>query len=223
MSGSRNYRLTADIDFSTLSAKDQNRTKSFGSITYNFQGEFDGNGHEIRGLTLSNSDSGLFAYVGGMSRIHDVKIVNPNVYFSNTAAVLALNNYGVIEDCAVIGCNISADISGVMGGIAGRNYGIIRRCYVRGGRFDSNTTTATGHGGFVGSNETGGLIERCWTSMDVYTKSDYAAALSACATAARSATALRLETSRRAATPAALSEDPSTAEMSMKTAMRRAS
>lgn len=171
---SRNYRLTADIDFSTLSAKDQNRTKSFGSITYNFQGEFDGNGHEIRGLTLSNSDSGLFAYVGGMSRIHDVKIVNSNVYFSNTAAVLALNNYGVIEDCAVIGCNISADISGVMGGIAGRNYGIIRRCYVRGGRFDSNTTTATGHGGFVGSNETGGLIERCWTSMDVYTKSDYA-------------------------------------------------
>ena len=48
------------------------------------------------------------------------------------------------------------------------------------------------------------------------------AALPACATAAPSATASRSETFRRAATPAALSEDPSTAEMSMKTAMRQA-
>ena len=171
---SKNYRLANNIDFSELSAADQNRTKSIGSKTYMFQGEFDGNGFEIRGLTLSNSDSGLFAFAGSESYIHDVTIVYPNVYFSGTAAVLALNNYGVIEDCAVIGCNISADISGVMGGMAGRNYGIIRRCYVRGGRFDSNTTTATGHAGFVGSNEEGGLIERCWTSMDVYTQSDYA-------------------------------------------------
>lgn len=171
---SKNYRLANNIDFSELSAADQNRTKSIGSKTYMFQGEFDGNGFEIRGLTLSNSDSGLFAFAGSESYIHDVTIVYPNVYFSGTAAVLALNNYGVIEDCAVIGCNISADISGVMGGMAGRNYGVIRRCYVRGGRFDSNTTTATGHAGFVGSNEEGGLIERCWTSMDVYTQSDYA-------------------------------------------------
>lgn len=59
---SKNYRLANNIDFSELSAADQNRTKSIGSKTYMFQGEFDGNGFEIRGLTLSNSDSGLFAF-----------------------------------------------------------------------------------------------------------------------------------------------------------------
>ena len=60
---------------------------------------------------------------------------------------------------------------------------------------------------------------RPWMSIQ---KATTRAALSACATAARSATASRSETFRRAATPAALSEDPSTAEMSMKTAMRQA-
>ena len=60
---------------------------------------------------------------------------------------------------------------------------------------------------------------RPWMSIQ---KATTRAALSACATAAPSATASRSETFRRAATPAALSEDPSTAEMSMKTAMRQA-
>lgn len=171
---SKNYRLANDIDFSELSPEDQVRTKSIGTKTYMFQGEFDGNDKKILGLTLTNSDSGLFAFAGSESRIHDMQIENPNVYFSGTAAVLALNNYGIIENCAVINCNISADVSGVMGGMAGRNYGIIRKSYVRGGKFVSTTTTATGHAGFVGSNEAGGLIESCWTSMDVSTQSVYA-------------------------------------------------
>ena len=61
---SKNYRLTADIDFSKLSAADQMKTKSIGTVTYPFMGEFDGQGHKITGLTLSNSDSGLFWYIG---------------------------------------------------------------------------------------------------------------------------------------------------------------
>lgn len=170
---SKNYRLTADIDFSKLSAADQMKTKSIGTVTYPFLGEFDGQGHKITGLTLSNSDSGLFWYIGATGYVHNLTIDSANVLFSDNAAVLAHNNYGRIEKCAVVNTNITADTGAVLGGMVSRNYGVIRDSYVEGGTLTSNSLTATGHAGFVGANETGGLIERCWTSMNVSTQSEY--------------------------------------------------
>ena len=170
----KNYRLTADIDFSKLTAAEQTKTKSIGRITYPFMGEFDGRGHTITGLTLSNNDSGLFWYTGATAYIHDLTIEGANVLFSDNAAVLVHNNYGRIEKCAVVNTNITADTGAVLGGMVSRNYGIIRSSYVQGGTLTSNSLTATGHAGFVGANETGGQIEGCWTSMAVNTTSEYA-------------------------------------------------
>ena len=171
---SKNYRLTADIDFSGLTAAEQTKTKSIGRITYPFMGEFDGQGHTITGLTLSNNDSGLFWYTGATAYIHDLTIEGANVLFSDNAAVLVHNNYGRMEKCAVVNTNITADTGAVLGGMVSRNYGIIRSSYVQGGTLTSNSLTATGHAGFVGANEAGGLIEGCWTSMAVNTTSEYA-------------------------------------------------
>lgn len=171
---SKNYRLTADIDFSGLTAAEQTKTKSIGRITYPFMGEFDGQGHTITGLTLSNNDSGLFWYTGATAYIHDLTIDGANVLFSDNAAVLVHNNYGRMEKCAVVNTNITADTGAVLGGMVSRNYGIIRSSYVQGGTLTSNSLTATGHAGFVGANEAGGLIEGCWTSMAVNTTSEYA-------------------------------------------------
>lgn len=170
----KNYRLTADIDFSGLTAAEQTKTKSIGRITYPFMGEFDGQGHTITGLTLSNNDSGLFWYTGATAYIHDLTIEGANVLFSDNAAVLVHNNYGRMEKCAVVNTNITADTGAVLGGMVSRNYGIIRSSYVQGGTLTSNSLTATGHAGFVGANEAGGLIEGCWTSMAVNTSSEYA-------------------------------------------------
>ena len=170
----KNYRLTADIDFSKLTAAEQTKTKSIGRITYPFMGEFDGQGHKITGLTLSNNDSGLFWYTGATAYIHDLTIDGANVLFSDNAAVLVHNNYGCMERCAVVNTNITADTGAVLGGMVSRNYGIIRSSYVQGGTLTSNSLTATGHAGFVGANETGGQIEGCWTSMAVNTTSEYA-------------------------------------------------
>lgn len=170
----KNYRLTADIDFSKLTAAQQTKTKSIGRITYPFMGEFDGQGYKITGLTLSNNDSGLFWYAGATAYIHDLTIEGANVLFSDNAAVLAHNNYGRIEKCAVVNTNITADTGAVLGGMVSRNYGIIRSSCVQGGTLTSNSLTATGHAGFVGANERGGLIESCWTSMAVNTSSEYA-------------------------------------------------
>ncbi len=172
---SKNYRLTADIDFSKLSAADQTKTKSIGTVTYPFMGEFDGQGHKITGLTLSNSDSGLFWYTGATGYVHDLTIDSANVLFSDNAAVLVHNNYGRLEKCVVVNTNITADTGAVLGGMVSRNYGTIRDSYVEGGTLTSNSTTSTGHAGFVGANEEGGLIERCWSSMNVTTQSAYAA------------------------------------------------
>ncbi len=171
---SKNYRLTKDIDFSTLSAADQTKTKSIGTVTYPFMGEFDGQGHKITGLTLSNSDSGLFWYTGATAYVHNLTIDSANVLFSDNAAVLVHNNYGRIEKCAVVNTNITADTGAVLGGMVSRNYGVIRDSYVQGGTLTSNTTTSVGHAGFVGANEEGGLIERCWTSMNISTQSAHA-------------------------------------------------
>lgn len=171
---SKNYRLTADIDFSGLTAAEQTKTKSIGRITYPFMGEFDGQGHTITGLTLSNNDSGLFWYTGATAYIHDLTIEGANVLFSDNAAVLVHNNYGRMEKCAVVNTNITADTGAVLGGMVSRNYGIIRSSYVQGGTLTSNSLTATGHAGFVGANEAGGQIEGCWTSMAVNTSSEYA-------------------------------------------------
>ena len=170
----KNYRLTADIDFSKLTAAEQTKTKSIGRITYPFMGEFDGQGHTITGLTLSNNDSGLFWYTGATAYIHDLTIDGANVLFSDNAAVLVHNNYGRMEKCAVVNTNITADTGAVLGGMVSRNYGIIRSSYVQGGTLTSNSLTATGHAGFVGANEAGGQIEGCWTSMAVNTTSEYA-------------------------------------------------
>lgn len=172
---SKNYRLTADIDFSKLSAADQMKTKSIGTVTYPFMGEFDGQGHKITGLTLSNSDSGLFWYTGATAYVHDLTIDSANVLFSDNAAVLVHNNYGRLEKCAVVNTNITADTGAVLGGMVSRNYGVIRESYVQGGTLTSNTTSSVGHAGFVGANEAGGLIERCWSSMDISTQSAHAA------------------------------------------------
>ena len=171
---SKKYYLTADLDFSNLSAADAAKTKSIGNDNHRFQGILDGNGHKITGLTLSNLDAGLFGYIGSSGQVYDLKIEGANVLFSDNAAVLAYGNFGRIHHCAVVNSNITADTGAVLGGMVSRNYGTIEDSYVEGGSLTSNSPTATGHSGFVGSNEKGGRIERCWSSMDVHTMSEYA-------------------------------------------------
>lgn len=170
----KKYYLTADLDFSQLSAALGAKTKSIGNTTNRFTGIMDGNGHKITGLTLSNNDAGLFAYIGATGQVYDLTVEGANVLFSDNAAVLAHSNYGTIRDCLVSNCNITADTGAVLGGMVSRNYGVIRDSAVQGGTLTSNSQTATGHAGFAGSNEAGGLIERCWSSMDVNTQSEYA-------------------------------------------------
>ncbi len=166
---SRNYKLTADIDFSRLTAEQQNQEKSWGNINAMFNGTFDGNGHKITGLTLSNGDGGLFRYIGTAGEVKNVVVENPNVLFSDNAAVMCYYNYGSMENCTVRNANITADTGAIIGGMVSRNFGTIEKSCVQGGSLTANSQTANGHAGFVGNNF--GVIRQCWTSMDVHTQS----------------------------------------------------
>ena len=140
---SKQYYLTADLDFSTLSAADQARTKSIGTVQNRFEGILDGNGHKLTGLTLSNYDSGLFAYIGAKGQVYDVTIEGANVLFSDNAAVLALNNYGTISSCRVINSNITADTGAVLGGMVSRNYCLL---YPSGSAFQDDSDSSINDG-----------------------------------------------------------------------------
>ena len=84
-------------------------------------GEFDGQGHTITGLTLSNNDSGLFWYTGATAYIHDLTIEGATVLFSDNAAVLVHSNYGRMDKRAVVNTNITSDTVAALGGMVRRN------------------------------------------------------------------------------------------------------
>ena len=76
-----------------------------------FNGEFDGQGHVIRGLNVSiihsSNSKGIFAQNYGY--IHDVDFINCTLSigdvkrWNTTAGFITANNYGVIEDVSVSG------------------------------------------------------------------------------------------------------------------------
>ncbi len=170
----KKYYLADDIDFSGLDADYAARTKSIGNVTHRFMGTLDGNGHKLTGLTLSGGDRGLFEYVGSTGCVYGLTVEGANLQTSDNAGVIARNNFGTIERCAVIRANITSDTGAIVGGMVSRNYGLIQDSCVQGGLLNAASITATGHAGFAGANEYGGVIQRCWTSMDVQTQSDYA-------------------------------------------------
>lgn len=96
-----------------------------------FYGNFDGDNHRIKGLTLDSDGStkGLFRYIG---------------------------NGALIKNLLVEG-NVAPDGSrSMIGGIAGENSGTVENCV-----FSGSVTGAENIGGLVGTNTPSGIIENC--------------------------------------------------------------
>lgn len=122
-----------------------------------FSGTFEGNGHTITGLQLSNegSNTGLFRYLTETAVVRNLHImghVTPSGT-GNAVGSLAGNNAGTVENCSftgkvtgidnigglvginqltgtVTGSTVSGTVNGhhFVGGIAGSNYGVIKNC-----------------------------------------------------------------------------------------------
>ena len=115
-----------------------------------FGGTFNGNGHTISGLSITQSVSpaGLFGVLQKDAVIKNLNVegmVTPSGDSENIGGIVG-ENHGTIESCTFNG-SVSGKRS--VGGIAGRNLatGIVRACDASGAIFGQNMT-----GGIVGEN-----------------------------------------------------------------------
>jgi len=148
------------------------------SATYYFDGTFDGQGHTISNMTITETNYGrtgyvgLFGYIGENAVVKNVGLINPVITVDGATG--SGNNYGVgaligyckgkstavtkVEKCFVRGGSISVVDTGSnmgIGGLIGNLYyrADIKSCYVQGTTIISepknNTTTVGGLIGYV--------------------------------------------------------------------------
>lgn len=154
-SAGKNVLLESDLDFSEI---------EFTAVPY-FQGNFDGQGHRITGITLktAGSNQGLFRYIGADGVVQNLAVsgdMNPGGSGNQVGGIVG-NNQGTI-----INSTFSGNVSGnnQVGGIAGVNgiSGKISNCTV--------SVTVTGAhevGGIAGIN--GGTLSNCENQGEINT------------------------------------------------------
>ena len=138
-----------------------------------FLGTFEGQGHAIRGLRLTESNSayGLFSRVETGAVVRDLTVeaeVTPSGQ-QNRVGGIAGENAGSLENCAFSGVVVG---SAAVGGIAGYNEGSVQDCTASGVVRGSQYT-----GGIAGQNP--GTLLRCESAAAVnttVTEEDIAAA-----------------------------------------------
>lgn len=133
-----------------------------------FSGSFDGQGHELRNLSMDETGEGTFGLFGGLTEaatienlvIVDVRI-NASEYNTNVGGLAAINR-GHVENVEVVG-----EFEGfkLVGGIVGKNAGDIfdsrGEGTITGIQEDDFAGLNAGFGGLTGSNTDGGVIENC--------------------------------------------------------------
>ena len=106
----------------TMTAED-----NFTPITCNYTGKFDGQGHTISGLNLSESNNCLFAQNGGT--IKNLGIVNAKIAEGATGS-LCQTNSGTMEKCFFMATTTSSEGATMPNGaVCQTNKGTITRCY----------------------------------------------------------------------------------------------
>ena len=162
------YRMTADID---LGGAEEDPWMPIGMYDATFTGEFDGNGHTVRGLYINDpngSYQGLFGVIAGNGSIKDL-----TVYGSVTGGDYVGGIIGWMNGGSALGCTSYVTVSGsrAVGGIAGINhFGAMENCtasgtvagveYIGGvlGYSEySDISDCSGNGTVTGENEIGGV------------------------------------------------------------------
>ena len=130
-----------------------------------FGGSFDGGGHTIRDLNVTQSvaPAGLFGVLQSTAVVKNLNVqgaVAPEGDGKNAGGIVG-ENYGTLENCAFTG---TVEGKTNIGGVAGRSDGILRNCTAQGSVTGENHT-----GGIVGYND--GTVSSCRNSASVNTQS----------------------------------------------------
>ena len=141
------YQLSSDSDIDTLSTTSDDWGMNFtltGDITLTdnhtpigqsspyFTGDFDGNGHLVKNLTIyeSNIYVGLFGRTGSTANIHDLGVeTSPEGVYSttDTVGILVGLSSGNVSNC--FGTGIVTGNTEVGGLVGSSNGGLVNNCY----------------------------------------------------------------------------------------------
>ena len=132
-----------------------------------FSGSLDGAGYKITGLWIDRSD---MSYMGLFSDTYNAKIKNLGIVIDArgvsgsypVGGLMGANRGGSIENCYVIGGNVSSKENYIGGLVGFQQNSRIENCY----SYVDITGTGTGIGGLVGI-QSGGSILNCYSTGNV--------------------------------------------------------
>lgn len=157
-----NCTLTADID---MTGKAWTPIGNGITPEYGYQGIFDGQGHHIKGLTIttdspSGENAALFYDISGNGEVKNLQLVDVDYDVKQVGASggIAHVNHGTLTACSVTGTITTA--RGYPAGIACLNYGTITACWFNG------TITGTNPGNIASNNS--GIITACYFGENGY-------------------------------------------------------
>lgn len=160
--------LANDIVYDSISINNYSPVGLTDRSIEGFSGTFDGRGYAISGIDVTDQTwAALFVKVSSSGVVKNVTVAKSQFKGSYVAGIAA-NNYGTIQNCAVVECTF--DVSSQFGGIAGYNSGTILNCYTyhskaKGSIFDAKV------GGIVGEAG-GGTIRNCCNQSDLEMEED---------------------------------------------------
>lgn len=167
---SRSYVLMNDLDSATpgymelaSSTADQGKGwQPIGTSDEGFTGSFDGQGYEIRDMSIYRPDEspvGLFGAVGEGGVIENVGVVNAGVTGEWGVGCLVGANWGTVSDSYSSG-SVSGDDH--VGGLVGGNAGGVSNSY--------SNASVDGHwdvGGLLGANDSRGAVSNSYSDGSV--------------------------------------------------------
>lgn len=147
------FRLSADIDLSSVCGPEKGNWLPIGSDSHPFAGRFDGAGHTISNLYI-NGDGNGHALFGTLTGVVNNLTVDGTVSGNNFVAGIAAKNCYLVSNCVFKGTasgrnRDSLDIGGVVG---------VNGCLVTGCRNEGTVTTGKQIGGVVGRSQRGSVL-----------------------------------------------------------------
>jgi hypothetical protein len=159
------FTLTADLNLNDI------EWTAIGTDTNRFKGVFDGVGHVISGLVITNPTAdyqGLFGYLED-AEISNLGLEGVSIEGKNHVGGIA----GAVRNSSIDNCYSTGNVTGTggSGGIVGSMYGhdSIKNCYSTG----DVSGTGYGVGGIAGYVSSFGSIDNCYSTGDVSGTSNY--------------------------------------------------
>ena len=165
VNGGNNYsgkfiKLCADIEYDST----ENNFTTIGTSSNNFRGTFDGDGHTVSGIVLTEDSDyqGLFGYLNSQGTVKNVTLSNSAISgYRNVGGIVGYND-GTVVSCIVknsVTISATSHESNYHGGITGFNYGTIQGCVSSATVENNGKNRCRSYGSIAGSSEK--TLENC--------------------------------------------------------------